>query len=380
MDRTDEIAGPWLTGVLRDAFSPLAPEDSWPLAAVAVAGERAATWVTGASVTSSFHIGAVTKTFTALLLATMAAAGQVSLEDPVSRYLPAASGSPTRLVDLATHTSGYPRIPANLKARMLLRLRDPYSRVRDADVDRALRKLSRPGGAPPYPFEYSNFGYGVLSRALAAAGGKPFPALLSQEVLEPLDLQEVTPETGPDPDQRRLFGRDGSGAEIEHWRNPALPGAASLFSDIGGMGRYLVVNLRPGTTSLATALELVHQPQRPAGPGMEVALGWLVRATDDGPVHWHNGGTAGFGSFIAFDLRRGLGVAVLISRRHDHDLDDAAMSAIAELRAAGDGPAPGGPGQGGPRQDGPSQDGPSQDGPSQDGPAPDGPGLLGPGG
>ena len=331
---------PWLTGVLREAFSPLVPVDSWPLAAVAVAGERTATWVSGTSVTSGFHIGEVTKTFTALLLATMAASGQVGLEDPLSRYLPAASGSATRLVDLATHTSGYPRIPRNLKGRMLLRLRDPYSRVRDGDVDRALRKLSRARTAPPYPFEYSNFGYGVLSRALAAAGAKPFGALLRREVLTPLDLADVAMETDPDPDRRRLFGHDSSGAEIEHWRNPALPGAGCLFSNIQGMRRYLVVNLRPETTALRGPLELVHQARQPARPGTQVALGWLVQDSDEGPVHWHNGGTAGFGSFIGFDLARQIGVAALMSRRHSDNLDQAAMRAISGLRAEGSGPWP----------------------------------------
>ena len=66
--------------------------------------------------------------------------------------------------------------------------------------------------------------------------------------------------------------------------------------------------------------------------------GWSGPPTT-GPVHWHNGGTAGFGSFIGFDLRRRLGVAALISRRHDHDLDEAAMRAISELRAEGTSPA-----------------------------------------
>lgn len=134
---------PWLTGVLREAFSPLANEDRWQLAAVAIAGDRTGAWLSGASIASAFQIGSVTKTFTALLLATMTAKGQVALEDPVGRYLPAAAGSGTRLLDLATHTSGYPRIPRGIKARMLLRLRDPYALVRDRDVDRSLRKLSR---------------------------------------------------------------------------------------------------------------------------------------------------------------------------------------------------------------------------------------------
>jgi CubicO group peptidase (beta-lactamase class C family) len=335
-----DLDDPWLVAVLREAFSPLAPAERWPLAAVAVVAERTGTWVSGASATSAFHIGEVTKTFTALLLATMAATGQLGLEDPVSRYLPAAAGSATKLVDLATHTAGYPRVPRELKARMLLRLRDPYSRVRDGDVDRALRKLSRRRGGSSHPFEYSNFGYGVLARALAAAGGRPFGSLLRQEVLTPLNLEDVALETDPDPDRRRLFGHDGSGAEIEHWRNPALAGAGCLFSNIHGMRRYLVVNLRPENTALRPPLDLVHQARQPVRPGMQVALGWLVQATDDGPVHWHNGGTAGFGSFIGFDLHRGLGVAALMSRRHDHDLDEAAMSTISELRAQAGGSGP----------------------------------------
>jgi D-alanyl-D-alanine-carboxypeptidase/D-alanyl-D-alanine-endopeptidase len=250
----------------------------------------------------------------------------------VSRYLPAAAGSGTRLVDLATHTSGYPRLPRGVKARMLLRLRDPYALVRDRHIDRSLQKLSRDLGPGPHPFEYSNFGYGVLSRALAATGDLPFGELLRQEVLRPLDLGELTLETDPDPDQYRLFGHNESGSEMEHWHNPALPGAGFLFSSIEAMRRYLAANLFPATTSLRVPLELAHQARCPAGPGMQVALAWLVRGTDEGPVHWHNGGTAGFGSFIGFDLERQLGVAVLMSRVHTRRLDEAAMTVISELR------------------------------------------------
>ncbi len=257
---------PWLSGVLRAAFSPLADEDRWQLAAVSIARERTGAWLSGASMASGFQIGSVTKTFTALLLATMTAKGQVALEDPVGRYLPAAAGTGTRLVDLATHTSGYPRIPRGVKARMVLRLRDPYALVRDRDVDRSLRKLTRNLGPGPHPFEYSNFGYGVLSRALAAAGEQPFGELLRQEVLAPLNLGEVTLETGTDPDRRRLFGHNGSGSEMEHWHNPALQGAGFLFSSIEGMRGYLVANLFPEATSLRVPLELAHQGPLPGGP------------------------------------------------------------------------------------------------------------------
>jgi CubicO group peptidase (beta-lactamase class C family) len=61
-------------------------------------------------------------------------------------------------------------------------------------------------------------------------------------------------------------------------------------------------------------------------------MGWLVSGTDEGPVHWHNGGIAGFGSFIGFDLERQLGVAIFMSRVHTSRLDEAAMTVISELR------------------------------------------------
>ena len=64
-----------------------------------------------------FEIGSITKVFTALLLAEMATRGEVALDDPVARYLPDHVKMPTRsgkqitLLDLATYTSGLPRLP-----------------------------------------------------------------------------------------------------------------------------------------------------------------------------------------------------------------------------------------------------------------------------
>jgi CubicO group peptidase (beta-lactamase class C family) len=70
-----------------------------------------------------FEIGSVTKVFTSLLLADMAARGEVALTDPVEKYLPAGVKVPHRagqaitLQDLATHTSGLPREPPNFGLR-----------------------------------------------------------------------------------------------------------------------------------------------------------------------------------------------------------------------------------------------------------------------
>jgi D-alanyl-D-alanine-carboxypeptidase/D-alanyl-D-alanine-endopeptidase len=66
---------------------------------------------------SVYEIGSITKVFTALLLADMVQRKEVTLDDSVAALLPAAKipekGKPITLLDLATYTSGLPRMPGN---------------------------------------------------------------------------------------------------------------------------------------------------------------------------------------------------------------------------------------------------------------------------
>src|SRR5262245_22286393 len=90
-----------------------------------------------------FEIGSVTKTFTTLLLQDMIERGQMKLDDPVAKFLPPSVTMPTRggkeitLHQLATHTSGLPKIPANLDPK---RADNPYA---DYTVEKLYAFLSR---------------------------------------------------------------------------------------------------------------------------------------------------------------------------------------------------------------------------------------------
>src|ERR1700685_2038193 len=77
--------------------------------------------------TSIFEAGSITKTVTGLLLALGIEAGEVSASDRLDRYLPrTGQAGHATLAQLATHTSGLPRIPAQVIVRALVRPRDPY--------------------------------------------------------------------------------------------------------------------------------------------------------------------------------------------------------------------------------------------------------------
>ena len=66
-----------------------------------------------------FEIGSLTKVFTSLLLMDRAQRREVAVTDPVSKYLPVRVKVPERnnkkitLEDLATQSSGLPRMPSN---------------------------------------------------------------------------------------------------------------------------------------------------------------------------------------------------------------------------------------------------------------------------
>src|SRR5512143_517917 len=76
-----------------------------------------------------FEIGSITKVFTSLVLADMAVKGEVSLDDPVAKFLPQTVRVPGRngreitLRDLSNQVSGLPRLPGNFRPA---RMADPY--------------------------------------------------------------------------------------------------------------------------------------------------------------------------------------------------------------------------------------------------------------
>jgi len=325
---------PALAEVLCGRLTGLSAPGRWSVAAVAVAGERTGWWFSDATSSSAFHIGSVTKTVTALTLAVASLGGRVALDDRLDAYLVAAAGTRVRLVDLATHTAGYPKLPRELVVRSLRSPRDPYSCITDRSVDRALARCTRRHPGVGGKYVYSNFGYGVLGRALAVASRDSFFDLARAEVLEPLGLRETTQDLDPGPD--RVAGHDASRRVVPDWHNAALAGCGCLWSTIGDVHRYLVANLHPDRTPIAGALRLVHTPRVAAGPRLEVGLGWHISATERGAVHWHNGGTSGFGSFVGFDPVAQVGVAVLMSRAHADDLDRVAMRVLADLDVRGD--------------------------------------------
>ncbi len=203
----------------------------------------------GAGPRTIFQIGSVTKVFTALLLADMAERGEVHLSDPAASYLPGPAGDGPTLADLATHTSGLPRLPRGLLRSALLHPRDPYARYPPArlvrDAGRALR-----AGSPGSHYAYSNFGFGLLGYLLGQAAGTPYETLVTRRICVPLGLSDTTFAAPGPPRAARGHRR---ARPVPDWRLGALAGAGGLYSTAADLARFLRACLLAPPAAPATA-------------------------------------------------------------------------------------------------------------------------------
>jgi len=180
------------------------------------AGERALGSGVPVQPDDAFHIGSVTKPFTAVLAARLVERGLLSWEDTVEQRLGAAIevGAPYRevtLAELLSHRAGLAAGPHPDEAARLVRIRGLAERhlaVAELMMSQA------PSAAPGRSYLYSNFSYVVAAAMIEQATGRPFEALLREEVLEPLGLASAG------------FGAPGSAGAVDAPRGHFAPGFA----------------------------------------------------------------------------------------------------------------------------------------------------------
>jgi CubicO group peptidase (beta-lactamase class C family) len=272
-----------------------------------------------------FEIGSVTKVFTSLLLADMVQRGEVALTDPVAKYLPVGVKMPERngrqitLEDLATHTSGLPRLPSNLNPKDHA---NPYT---DYSVEQLYQflsgyQLTRDIGSQ---YEYSNLGGGLLGHALARRAGMDYEKLVRSRICDPLEMRSTGITLSEEMKTRFAVGHDATMQRVAYWDLPTFAGAGALRSTVNDMLTFVAANLGYVKSPLAPAMAAMLAVRRPTGgQGLEIGLGWHILTRDGHEIVWHNGGTGGFRSFIGFERKTGMGVVVLSNAETTAGVDD----------------------------------------------------------
>ncbi|MCW8876114.1 MAG: serine hydrolase [Kangiellaceae bacterium] len=286
-----------------------------------------------------FEIGSISKVFTSIALADMVIEGKVKLDDPIQMYLPkevkvpSKSGKQITLKHLATHDSGLPRLPSNLDA---VNSSQPYAAYDQASLYAFLNEheLSR---APEVQREYSNLGVGLLGHLLGLIDGTSYQSVIEQRVLKPMGLDSTFVHLPKSKQASLIQGHNSQLVPVEHWRFDALAGAGSITSNILDMSSFLSVNMSKAKPvedpkqekRISKAVHLAQQIQTDFGnPVTNIGLGWIISSfslgeeagkarSSSGEYIWHNGGTAGFRSFLGFNNKTQKGIVILANTAVD---------------------------------------------------------------
>ena len=344
-----------------------------------------------------FEIGSITKTFTALLLQDMVARGEMKLDDPVDKFLPASvkvedpawgvvkhlrvkfraggkiqtaevkegealrlvagaevveavygnlpvanqtvdvtekivaltkngelnvkadkalgvhevhlkvpgrNGRKITLLDLATHTSGFPK--DGLKEWTFAGLYDFLSR----------HKLRRKPGTE---VEYSNLGFVLLGHAIESKASTNYEALVQERICRPLHMDSTC--ILPTPALRPRWAKSHGDENRAIWDADAfysgLGGAGALRSSANDMLKYVAANLGLTNSPLTPLMEKTHAVQVPQAfetfGKADLAMPWWIFHREDAELITH-GGATGQKAFIGFDKKLKRGVVVLANR------------------------------------------------------------------
>ncbi len=268
-----------------------------------------------------FEIGSITKCFTGILLAEMLLRNEVKLQDPAQKYvedgyrLPLVGGQPITLEELATYSSGLPRMPANFG-------RSPreHAHYSPQQMLEFLSELAerRQGRGPARHYLYSNLGFALLGHCLAQRAGERIRPLLLSRVVRPLGMESTCFEPGPRLIDRvaKTYGRNGQ--PVPPWETGAIAPAGMLRSNARDMLRFIAANVEQLDTPLRGAIRYSHLPRYRTGVTEkqphehEIGLAWFIDPKT-GLVD-HDGSTGGSSAYVAFDPKTKVGVVVLMNQ------------------------------------------------------------------
>jgi D-alanyl-D-alanine-carboxypeptidase/D-alanyl-D-alanine-endopeptidase len=267
-----------------------------------------------------YEIGSITKVVTSLVLADMNLKKQFNLNDPLVKFLPKyvkplnKNVRDITLLDLATHTAGFPRFPDNNYPKDL---ENPYA---DYTLGQLYEYISnfKPDYEPGSRFQYSNTGYSLLGQVMINVAGKDFETLVKEQVFSPLKMESTVITLTPALKSNMATGHNEYGKPVANWDMPALASNGALRSNVKDMLNFVAANLGLIKSDLYPAMELSHVKQvKKGGDDAYITLGWTLLDDNGKHILFKDGSTAGYHSFIGFDKKKNKGVVVLSNSVND---------------------------------------------------------------
>ncbi len=261
----------------------------------------------GADETTPMEVGSLTKAMTGLVIADAVRRGELSLDAPVSTYLPRLAGSPAGTVtmnELVTHTAGYAEFGAATlrRAAWSAPVGRNFLTTGTAEMIQEARNgsLSTRGR-----YVYSTLGAAVAGQAAAAAAGSSYADLMATRLFGPLDMTHTAVQ---DHDPLVPGGRSTSGLPVQPWTFGGYAPGGAVVSTAGDLAN-LAVALLDGTAPGMAALEPTAGTAR---SNTRIGSFWRISTWGTGQtITWHSGQTGGYTSYFGLDRAHNTATIVL---------------------------------------------------------------------
>ncbi|OGD24045.1 MAG: hypothetical protein A2Y69_05550 [Candidatus Aminicenantes bacterium RBG_13_59_9] len=281
-----------------------------------------------------YLIGSTFKTMSTFALLQQMELGKFKLDDSVNAYLADFKiqgdlpSNPVTFRHLLTHTSG---LPADFGACPV------WSDHAPLPLEQYLRQSLRLQSPPLTTVIYSNLAYTLVAYLVEKFSGAPFRRYIQENVLDPLEMKDTAFEPRPEMVERLAipyFFEAKAGRYVPvGWTKANVWPAGIIYGTVIDQAHWLIANLNRGVykgkrlIGEATFEEVMRrQYDRFAGPMHE---GWLNETTGYGLTWWvskrggetvfaHSGSVTGYTAFLAGNLDRKTGVAILTNGNRSH--------------------------------------------------------------
>ena len=263
-----------------------------------------------------FQVGSVTKQFTAMAIAILAARGRLVLAGRACTYLPRCppAWGPITIDELLTHTSGIADWSSwRLTGPLPGEAANPAGAI-TAEAQRV--PLAFPPGSHA---GYSNPGYVVLGDIIQQRSGMSYPAFLQQAIFGPLGMTGTGVWQDGPAQPGHALGYLASGAAAETTLTGWAGAAGAIYSTTGDLERWdqalITGTPRLVPPALLAQMLTVHAPcpyhtcPLPADQGY--GYGWFTGGTGTARLVNHSGSVDGFWAYNGFYPARDTVVVIL---------------------------------------------------------------------
>jgi serine beta-lactamase-like protein LACTB, mitochondrial len=249
--------------------------------------ERVPVWPT-----TKFRIGSISKPLTAVGLMELVQSGKLDLDAPIQKYVPSFpdKGALITVRMVSGHLGGIRHYQGDEFA-----IQKHYANVTEG---LAIFKDDPLVSPPGTKFNYSSYGFNLLSAAIESASGQDFLSYMQANVIAPFGLVHTTPDLNSQiVEQRSRFyelPKNGPVENAPYVDNSYKWAGGGFLSTAEDLVRFGSALLQPGILNAQSLKTMFTSQRTSAGEETGYGIGWGIGKTPSGKRFYaHSGGSVG---------------------------------------------------------------------------------------